>query len=70
MSPSAARTDQRHDNRRNNTGTTREDELLARAYQQAIGAQAEQYSVGYDISGGLERFTNWLRDHAVADLEC
>jgi RNA polymerase sigma-70 factor (sigma-E family) len=53
----------------NDTATSREDDLLARAYQQAIGAQADQYAVAYDLSAGLMRFTNWLQDHAAADLD-
>jgi RNA polymerase sigma-70 factor (sigma-E family) len=52
----------------NNTGSTREDELLARVYQQAIGAQAVQYAAAYNASAGLARFTTWLQDHA-AELE-
>jgi RNA polymerase sigma-70 factor (sigma-E family) len=54
---------------RNDTGTTREDELLARVYQQTIGAQAEQYAAAYDASAGLARFTDWLQDHVAAELE-
>jgi RNA polymerase sigma-70 factor (sigma-E family) len=52
----------------NDTGSTREDELLARVYQQAIGAQAVQYAAAYNASAGLARFTRWLQDHA-AELE-
>ena len=52
----------------NDTGSTREDELLARVYQQAIGAQAVQYAAAYNASAGLARFTTWLQDHA-AELE-
>ena len=51
----------------NDTGTTREDEILARVYQQAIGAQAEQYAAAYDARAGLKRFTDWLQDHATAE---
>jgi RNA polymerase sigma-70 factor (sigma-E family) len=53
----------------NDTGNTREDELLARVYQQAIGAQAVQYAAAYDASAALARFTTWLQDHAAAELE-
>jgi RNA polymerase sigma-70 factor (sigma-E family) len=52
----------------NDTGSTCEDELLARVYQQAIGAQAVQYAAAYNASAGLARFTRWLQDHA-AELE-
>ena len=52
----------------NDTGCTREDELLAHVYQQAIGAQAVQYADAYDAGAGLARFTTWLQDHA-AELE-
>ena len=53
----------------NDTGHTREDKLLARVYQQTIGAQAEQYAAAYDASAGLKRFTDWLQDHAAAELD-
>jgi RNA polymerase sigma-70 factor (sigma-E family) len=49
----------------NDTGSTREDELLARVYQQAIAAQAVQYAAAYNASAGLVRFTTWLQDHAT-----
>src|SRR6516225_3705223 len=52
----------------NDTGSTREDDLLARVYQQAIGAQAVQYAAAYDAGAGLARFTTWLQEHA-AELE-
>jgi RNA polymerase sigma-70 factor (sigma-E family) len=52
----------------NDTGSTREDELLARVYQQAIAAQAVQYAAAYNASASLARFTTWLQDHA-AELE-
>ena len=41
----------------NDTAGTREDELLARVYQQVIGAQAAQYAAAYDAGAGLARFT-------------
>jgi RNA polymerase sigma-70 factor (sigma-E family) len=53
----------------NDTRTTREDEILARVYQQAIGAQAGQYAAAYDAGAGLERFTDWLQDHSTAEPE-
>jgi RNA polymerase sigma-70 factor (sigma-E family) len=53
----------------NDTGTTREDDILARVYQQAIGAQAEQYAAAWDAGAGLKRFTDWLQGHAIAEPE-
>ena len=53
----------------NDTARTREDELLARVYQQAVGAQAAQYATGYDAAAGVARFTGWLQHHAPADPE-
>jgi RNA polymerase sigma-70 factor (sigma-E family) len=50
----------------NDTAHTREDDLLARVYQQVIGAQAAQYAAAYDAGPGLARFTSWLQDHAAA----
>ena len=53
----------------NDTGNALEDDLLARVYQQIIGTQAVQYAAAYDASAGLARFTDWLQDHAAAELE-
>ena len=53
----------------NDTASTREDELLARAYQQAIGVQAARYAAAWDAGAGLARFTGWLQDHAAAGSE-
>jgi RNA polymerase sigma-70 factor (sigma-E family) len=53
----------------NDTASTREDEFLARVYQQAIGARAAQYAAAWDAGAGLARFTGWLQDHAAAGLE-
>ena len=50
----------------NDTASTRDDELLARVYQQAIGGQAARYAAAYNASAGLARFTSWLQDHAAA----
>jgi RNA polymerase sigma-70 factor (sigma-E family) len=52
----------------NDTASTREDELLARVFQQAIGAQAAQYAAAHDVGAGLARFGDWL-DHAEAGPE-
>ena len=51
------------------TGTTRDETLLARVYQQAIDAQAERYAAAYDASAGRKRFTGWLQHHTAADLD-
>jgi RNA polymerase sigma-70 factor (sigma-E family) len=51
------------------TGSRREDELLARSYQQIIGAQAAQYAAAYDADAGLARFKDWLQEHAAAGPE-
>src|SRR5258706_3033144 len=53
----------------NDTAGTREDELLARVYRQAIGAQAAQYAAAWDAGAGLARFTGWLQDNAAAGPE-
>jgi RNA polymerase sigma-70 factor (sigma-E family) len=53
----------------NDTASTREDKLLARVYQQVIGAQGAQYAAAWDAGAGLARFRDWLQDHAVAGLE-
>jgi RNA polymerase sigma-70 factor (sigma-E family) len=49
---------------RNQTASTREDELLARVYQQVIGAQAARYAAAWDAGAGLARFRDRLQDHA------
>jgi RNA polymerase sigma-70 factor (sigma-E family) len=53
----------------NDTAGTREDELLARVYQQVIGGQAAQYATAYDAAAGLAWFTGWLEHHAPAGPE-
>jgi RNA polymerase sigma-70 factor (sigma-E family) len=53
----------------NDTASTREDELLARVYQQAIGAQAAQYAAAWDAGAGRAWFTGWLQEHAAAGPE-
>src|ERR1700722_12641675 len=53
----------------NDTASTREDKLLARAYQQVIGAQAAQYATAYDAAAGLAWFTGWLEHHSPAGPE-
>jgi RNA polymerase sigma-70 factor (sigma-E family) len=53
----------------NHTASTRDDELLARAYQQVISAQAAQYAAAWDAGAGLARFSAWLQDHAATGPE-
>ena len=53
----------------NDTASTRKDELLARVYQQVIGAQAAQYAAAWNAGAGLARFRDWLQDHAAASPE-
>src|SRR5260370_13657358 len=53
----------------NDTASTREDGLLGRVYQQAIGAQAARYAAAWDAGAGLARFEDWLQDHAAAGPE-
>jgi RNA polymerase sigma-70 factor (sigma-E family) len=50
----------------NDTGGTREDELLARRYQQVTSAQATRYAATYDADAGLARFKDWLQEHTSA----
>src|ERR1700722_2599689 len=51
------------------TASTREDEPLARVYQQVIGAQAAQYATVYDAAAGLAWFTGSLEHLAPAGPE-
>jgi RNA polymerase sigma-70 factor (sigma-E family) len=53
----------------NDTGSTRRDDRFARVYQQIIDAQAAHYAAAYDADAGLARFTDWLQEHATAELE-
>jgi len=53
----------------NDTASTRDDELLARVYQQVIGAQAARYAAAWDAGAGLARFTGWLQGHPAAGPE-
>ena len=53
----------------NDTASTRDDELLARVYQQAIGGQAVAVRRRLQCRAGLARFTSWLQDHAAAGPE-
>jgi RNA polymerase sigma-70 factor (sigma-E family) len=53
----------------NDTGGTREDELLARRYQQITAAQATRYAATYDADAGLARFKGWLQKHTSAEMD-
>ncbi len=53
----------------NDTGSTREDEPFAHVYQEIIDGQAARYAAAYDAEAGLARFTDWLQEHATAELE-
>ena len=48
-------------------GSSPEDELLSRLYQQVTGQQAARFAAGYDVAAGLERYRTWLREHAAED---
>ena len=50
-----------------NTGSSHEDELLTRLYQQMTYYQAAQYTATYDTDAGLARFKDWLQEHTAAD---
>jgi RNA polymerase sigma-70 factor (sigma-E family) len=49
------------------TGSSPEDELLSRLYQQVTGQQAARFAAGYDVAAGQERYRIWLREHAAED---
>jgi RNA polymerase sigma-70 factor (sigma-E family) len=53
----------------NDTGGTREADLLARRYQQITGAQATRYAATYDADAGLARFKDWLQEHTSAKMD-
>ena len=53
----------------NDIGGTREDELLARRYQQITGVQATRYAAAYDADAGLARFKDWLQKHTSAAMD-
>jgi RNA polymerase sigma-70 factor (sigma-E family) len=57
------------------SSTSPEDLLLSRLYQQVTKLQESQFSAGYDLDTGLERFRTWLNgdaewsaDRAVTEL--
>jgi RNA polymerase sigma-70 factor (sigma-E family) len=48
-------------------GSSREDELLSRLYQQITELQAARFGTGYDIGAGLDRYRAWLRGRTAED---
>jgi RNA polymerase sigma-70 factor (sigma-E family) len=45
------------------SGSTPDDALLSRLYQQVTDAQEPQFAAGYDLEAGLSRYQAWLREH-------
>jgi RNA polymerase sigma-70 factor (sigma-E family) len=43
-----------------------EDALLSRMYQQIAEVREPQFTAGYDLEAGLDRYRAWLGEHAVA----
>jgi RNA polymerase sigma-70 factor (sigma-E family) len=52
---------------RNWAGSSREDELLSRLYQQVTQQQAARFAGGYDMAAGLGRYRAWLGGHAAEE---
>lgn len=48
-------------------GSSSEDELLTRLYQQVTERHAARYAASYDIHAGLARYQAWLREHAAGE---
>jgi RNA polymerase sigma-70 factor (sigma-E family) len=48
-------------------GSSGDDELLSRLYQQLTDQQAARFGGEYDIVAGLDRYQAWLRDHAAGN---
>ena len=48
-------------------GSSRKDELLSRLYQQIAERQAAEFSAGYDITAGLDRYRAWLGERTAED---
>jgi RNA polymerase sigma-70 factor (sigma-E family) len=46
------------------TGSSREDALLSRLYQEVSEAQEPRFAAGYDLEAGLDRYRAWLREHS------
>jgi RNA polymerase sigma-70 factor (sigma-E family) len=47
-------------------GSSPEDVLLSRVYQQVTELQEPRFSAEYDLDKGLERYRTWLHEHAGA----
>ena len=47
-------------------GSSPEDVLLSRVYQQVTEFQEPRFSAEYDLDKGLERYRTWLKEHAGA----
>ena len=46
------------------TGSSHEDVLLSRVYQQVTEQQSRRFGADYDLEKGLERYRAWLHEHA------
>jgi len=46
-------------------GSSREDELLSRLYQQVTGQQAARFGPDYDMTAGLDRYRAWLGERTA-----
>jgi RNA polymerase sigma-70 factor (sigma-E family) len=46
------------------SGSSADDALLSRLYQQVADAQEPQFAAGYDLEAGLSRYQAWLREHS------
>lgn len=47
----------------NDTGSSREEELLARVYRQVTARQSGRFASTYNVSMGLARFSDWLHEY-------
>jgi RNA polymerase sigma-70 factor (sigma-E family) len=52
---------------RSRAGSSREDELLSRLYQQVTERQAARFAAGYDMAAGLDRYRAWLDEHTAEE---
>jgi RNA polymerase sigma-70 factor (sigma-E family) len=48
-------------------GSSREEELLSRLYQQVTELQAARFGAACDIAAGLDRYRSWLGEHTTED---
>ena len=51
----------------NDTGNSRDEELLARVYRQVTVCQSDHYAKTYTLDAGLARFSEWLGEHKFVD---